>query len=104
MADQSQIEKEWFEAQLQTPLMRPRQAAIRLMSERYAFPQEEIHPTLAANPVVLVTCEAVRFADYILDRQDELAETIKRVEVEKAEHEHAWKEHQAKQPPKEGTA
>ena len=68
------------------------------MYERYAFPQE-IHPTLAANPKVLATVEAVRFAEYILNRQDVLAETTKRVEAEDAERDRAWKEHQAKQPP-----
>ena len=155
MADESQLEKEWFEAQLQTPLRQvarvmslirqlmpelteasrakaneairllgvlsngeidvsehrimfvenrlypkgdPRQGAIRLMYENYAWPQEEIYRTL--NPKVLATWEACRFADYILNRQDELAETTKRVEAEEAERDRAWKEHQAKQPPK----
>jgi len=77
----------------------PQQGAIRLMYERYAFPHE-IHPTLASNPKVLVTVEAIRFAEYILNRQDELAETTKRVEADEAERDRAWKEHQAKQPPK----
>jgi hypothetical protein len=84
-----------------SPPGEPRQGAIRLMYERYAFPHE-IHPTLASNPKVLATVEAVRFANYILNRQDELAETIKRVEAEDAERARAWKEHQAKQPPKDG--
>ena len=72
----------------------PRLGAIRLMYERYAFPQE-IHPTLASNPKVLATFEAVRFADYVLNRQDELAETLKRLEAEEAERDRAWKDHQA---------